>query len=89
MIVLLKESRPVARKEHRCMAFEKICEVDCHSEYTHDELKAYARMRENKGNIQKGERYIRQTCRGDDGLYDYIANAEMDAICWKYDLFEE
>jgi len=86
MKVLLHELRPVARKEYRCMAYDII---DDYSEFTHDELKAYARMKRNGGMIQKGERYLRQSCVRDGEVYEWIANIEMHNICIKDDLYDE
>lgn len=89
MTALLSESRPVARKPHRCDAFAWVMESYEDGIFSYRELREIVRMRRQHGMIQPGQRYIRQSQIFDGELCTFKANPEMDAICRSHGLYPD
>lgn len=89
MTTLLSETRPVARKAHRCDAYTWIEELYEDGRFDYQDLRKIVRMRRQRGMIQSGQRYIRQNQIFEGELCVFKADIEMDAICRKYDLYPD
>jgi len=89
MIVILSESKPLARKAHNCMACDFIlsCGVNGFG-YTFAELRLIVKARRNNYKIVKGQKYIRQNNICDGDIYTFKAIPEMHELCLKYDHYE-
>lgn len=88
---LIKETRPKARKVHRCQAFEILQDLyplDMPDWWTHNEWECLKEARRVYGKISPGETYVRQTCELYGDIYTFKAKPELHAICLKYDLYE-
>lgn len=91
--MLIRESRHIARKKHRCNACEWIDasgvkDFVFHDKPTYAELRAIARAKRNNWCIMPGQEYIQQVCKTDGDFWVWRALPEIDAICRKYDLYE-
>lgn len=70
---LISERQPIARKDHFCMAQEFIFETDFVS---------------CDGTIKKGEKYIKQTIKG-DSIYTFKAHISCHDICLEEGLYHD
>lgn len=89
MSVLISESRPIARKPHRCGAYEWIMETYEDGSFTYQELRQIAKVRRNKGMIMPGQKYIRQAQIYEGDFCVFKALPDMDEICRKYDIYPD
>ena len=88
---LLKETKPVARKEHDCNA-SIILTLGGDPDFfdSISEYRSYIKARENGFKIQKGDRYINQVVISHSvGFYTFKAIPEIHAICLKYGLYDQ
>lgn len=77
-----------ARKDYRCDAYERIMDVIEDGYFNYAELRSIVRMKRQGGLIKKGQQYRRQV-NTFDGVGTFRADPGMDAICHKYNLYEE
>jgi hypothetical protein len=91
MRTVLSESTPVARKTYTCNACEWVDNLEVWKEYdlTYHELRAIVKARKNKFCIVPGQRYRKFVQVEDGRLEVFRAIPEIDAICRKYDIYEE
>ncbi len=89
MTTLISESRPVARKPHRCGAYEWIKETYEDGTFTYQELRQVVKVRRQKGMIQPGQQYIRQVQIYEGEFCVFKALPDMDDICRKYDIYPD
>ena len=54
-----------------------------------DELAAIDNMKKNNGKIQKGEIYVRQFCEWEGEHFSWIANIEINDICYYHNLYDD
>ena len=89
-ITVLSESRPIARKEHECMACDFILASGINGfGYSFSELSLIVKAKRKGYKISKGDKYIRQNNVFDGELYTFKAIPEMHDICVKYELYEQ
>jgi len=89
MVELLSESRPVARKEHECMASDFIINSGWDGDdWTPEEQQDIADARHDNWKIKKGEEYIRQTVKQDGEILTFKAKYALHQICIKYDFYD-
>lgn len=91
MARLLNESNPIARKEHYCMACEWLNQDDWwhYGTLTFTELRQVVIAKRNNWKIIKGQKYLRQTVEFEGDLMVFKAIPEINAICSKYNMYEE
>lgn len=91
MITTIEERTiKAARKDHPCSAFWFLSQGDYRNNgFTFAEYRAIAKAVQNKGFIKKGEPYIRQRNTNGSEIWTYKAIPEIDAICIKYNYFED
>jgi hypothetical protein len=89
MATLLSQSTPIAKKDHPCDACHWLNEGGFPDGVTISEIKAYIRAKRDGFKIKKGQKYIKhvQIWCGDFSVFK--ARPEIDAICHKYELYEE
>jgi len=87
MAIILSESKPIAKKVHHCNASEFIREYINQGHFTVSDYRQIVKAKRNNWRIMPGERYIRQVIVRDGDFYCFKAIPEMDALCWKYDLY--
>ncbi len=87
---LIKQSEHIARKVYRCEAFINLINMsgDFTAEWTDLERKAFEDAKKNKGQIQKGQKYIRQFGEDEGEAWEIMLIPELHAICVKYDYYE-
>lgn len=85
------QSEPIARKEYQCEAWEWLYNVDWYqfTELTFSERKAIARAKRNNFEIKPGEKYLKVQGKWDGEFQTFRAIPSLDAICRKYDVYEE
>ena len=92
MITVLQEATPIARKEYDCIACEWL-NVDnfwAHNgELRFVDFRNIVKARRNNWKIQKGQRYINQRLKGDNGFYTFRAIPEIHDICSKLDIYQD
>lgn len=89
MTTLIRETRPVARRPHRCDAYIWIRETYENGVFTYEELREIVKVRRQKGLIQPGQQYIRQVQIYQGEFCEFKALPKMDDICRKYDLYPD
>jgi hypothetical protein len=89
MTTLLKQTEPVAKKHHWCMASDFIRESGNLRDYTFtfSEWRAVINARDNDWKIVPGQKYIRQSVAYEGTVYTFKAIPEIHAICLKYDYY--
>tara|TARA_R110000744_G_scaffold306152_7_gene414482 strand:+ start:688 stop:966 length:279 start_codon:yes stop_codon:yes gene_type:complete len=89
MSTLLKQTEPVARIPHDCMASDFIRESGNLRglPFTFSEWRAVLNARDNNWKIVKGQTYIRQNVAFEGTVYTFKAIPEIHAICIKYDFY--
>ena len=88
MSELISERKPIARKDHDCMACEFIFSEGVNGfGYSFQELRIIAKAKKNMCKIKKGDKYINQTMRYEGELYTFKAIPEMHLICLNHDLY--
>lgn len=92
-MILLNESRPVAKKAYHCNACEFLHNVlnDSAFIFTIGEYRAIVKAKRNGWKITAQQRYLKQvqvdpTARQ---IFVFRAIPEIDDLCWKYDLYPE
>lgn len=85
---IISDKIVVARKQHRCIAYDTIMNAYDDGIFTYKELRHIVNMRRQHGVIQPGQRYRRQV-NTYDGIGVYKGSVELDEICHKYDLFHD
>ena len=83
------DTQPVARKDYHCQASDWINNMMVRNDLTSDEREAYEKAEAEGWKILKGTKYIKT-----DGFWDgepsvFRARPDMDAICKKYELYQE
>lgn len=76
-----------ARKAKDCDASYFLREAIGSFEFTFSEYRAIVTARSESWRILKGQPYIQQFNRGEDGPYMFNARPEIHAICIKYDFY--
>ena len=89
MIELISESKPIARKEHVCMACEFAFEAIGYETFTFSELRTLVKARKANYRIQKGQVYVRQNNIYDGEFYTFKAIPEVHQLCIDHNLYEE
>ena len=92
MCEFIRETRPIARKEHECMACVWLNEYGEKPGYlgmTLSDARKWVKARKDKYKIKKGEKYINVTQVHDGKIYDFKAKIEIDKLCRKYDLYQD
>lgn len=84
---LIRQSEQRARKTYDCMACEVLRNYSEPDLLTPEELFHYEEARQNNFKILPGDKYIRQFCKEDDFIYEFIVIPEIHKICCKYDLY--
>lgn len=90
---LIAITRPVARKRYLCNACEWIAALLPYDltdyKLTCSELREVVRARRNNWQIVPGQQYIREIQKEDGELVVWRAIPAIDAICRKYDIYED
>ena len=91
MSTLLKHTEPIARKNYSCDASHFISNMGNLRGYTFtfSEWRAIINARDNNWQIEKGEKYIRQSIVDFGDFYDFKAITKMHEICLKYGYYED
>lgn len=76
-----------ARMGRDCDASLFIREAMGGFKFTFAERRAIVKARSESWRILKGQPYIQQFNRGEDGTYTFNARPEIHAICVKYDFY--
>ena len=83
-------TEPTARKEYLCRAFEWL---DCMGVHPDDvepeEWALIEKARKDGGKILPGMKYIKVTGKWDGEWSTFRARPELNAICHKYDIYQE
>ena len=83
---VIRESQPIARKNYICDAWYWYDNADIYEDLTDEEKMA---ADDCNGVIKKNERYIYAVQKIDGESNVFRANIAIDAICRKYNLYEE
>ena len=90
MYTFLRESEPVAKKEHNCSACEHLLseghprEID----FTPEERESIKRAEAVKWKVQKGEKYYNQVGIYEGHFQSFKAIKEIHQICMKYNYYD-
>lgn len=82
-------SEPVARKEYRCDAAECIHRVAGESDFDGDDLVAYQQARAEGFKILKGTKYMKTSGFWEGEPSVFRARPDLDALCIKFDLYDD
>jgi hypothetical protein len=87
----LRTTYPIARKKHDCNACDWIepCLQDIFCELTFKEKRAISRMKNQKGKILPGQKYICSVGIWEGDFSVFKADIEMNDICVRLDLYVE
>jgi len=90
MCQLIKTVERTARKPHECNAWLYLNEdlPALRGELKFSDLRAIAKMKRSNGRIMPGEKYQEAHFVGSDGWQVVRANPVINAICWRFDLYE-
>lgn len=89
MIEVLSESKPIANKEHRCDACDRLLHYGYNGTgLTMKELRSVALAKRNNWKIAKGQQYIRQNNKCDGEIYTFKAIPEIHEICLRLEFYE-
>ena len=82
---------PKARKDYHCQAADWVEEMRGWDEeqFTAEELPIIRQAKKEKYRILKGTKYIKVTGKYDGEFSVFRARKDLDAICKKYDLYED
>lgn len=89
MADLLRESKPVARKNYHCDACEYVRESMNQGFFTFAEYRQIVKAKRQDWSIKSGQQYIKQVQVDQGDIITYRAIPEMDTLCHKYDLFPD
>lgn len=79
-----------ARKDHRCAACEWIANTDISEiEMSFSELRSIVRARQNKWKVKAGEPCIYRVFKDGGSIDAFYFIPEIDAICSKYEIYQE
>ena len=85
-----EQTNPTARRNYRCDASEILVNTGCAKEdFEPDEWKLISQAKEDGFRILKGSEYIKTKGKYDGDFAEFRARPEIDAICIKYDLYDE
>lgn len=89
MITVIRDARPIAKKDYSCDACDYILKngIDGNN-YPISELRKIVKAKMNGYKILKGERYVMQVNKLDGDFYVFRAIPEMHELCLKYELYE-
>ena len=81
---------PVARKDYYCNASDWICNSFlCDEDYDPEDLVTIEKAREENWKILKGTKYVKVIGKWNGEFQTFRGRPELDAICHKYDLYQE
>lgn len=83
---VIRKSQPIARKDYNCDAWHWYDNAGIYDDLTEEEK---ATVDNCAGIIKKGERYIYVVQKYWGEFNIFRANIAIDAICRKYNLYEE
>ena len=89
MSQVLSETHPIARKDYPCDACCWLINGGLPDNMTLTEAKAFVRARRDGFKIKAGQRYLKQYNIFGGEAQCFRARPEIDAICHKYDIYEE
>lgn len=90
MITIIRESNPVAKKEHDCDACQFILNEGVNRcGYTISELREIVKARRNAYQIVKGQKYIYQFNTNGNDVWVFKAIPEIHEICLEHDMYED
>lgn len=85
-IELIRESYPVARKEHDCEAcYALLQSMVFPDDFTDEEVAILQKAKDDGWKIKIGEKYTSQTCKYDD-IYTFKAKTDVLPIYFKYEM---
>lgn len=88
-ITVLRQSFPVARKEHECSACAWLLNEGFPERIPISEYRHIVRAKRNGYKIIKGQKYIQQINIQDGEFYIYKAIPEIHEICLKYGYYDD
>lgn len=89
MITVIHESTPVARKQYRCDACERIIDAVNDGRFTFAEYRKIVRAKRQGWQIQPGQKYVKQFNTDGRDVWTYRAIPEMHELCIEHDLFDD